>query len=384
MNATVWVQKDRCDVWVGSQAPALAGRMAAKISGLPYEAVTVHNQYLGGGFGRRSMPDHVAEATAIAVRVDQPVKLIWSREDDTQHDFYRPAMAGKISARVLPDGSITRWRHRIVGPSIAQQILPEFGEALLPQWAPGTVVRFVGNQVGNFDPSSVEGAKELPYDFDGIKVQYHNLPTAVPLGFWRAVGHSHTAFVVESFVDELAHAAGQDPLAFRLKHLPEDSRQTRVLKAVAEAAGWGKAPTGHFQGIAVHESFHSVVAEVAEISLQNGQPRIEKFSCAIDCGQVINPDIVRDQMESGILFALSAAIHGAITLDNGAVQQSNFHDYPVMRHTDLPEFEVILIDSDAPPTGVGEPGLPPAAPAYANAIFAATGKRLRSLPLKLS
>jgi CO/xanthine dehydrogenase Mo-binding subunit len=273
-NATAWVRDGRCDVWVGSQAPALARRIAAKISGLPYQDVTVHNQFLGGGFGRRTMPDCVAEAVAIALRLDRPVKLQWSREDDTRHDFYRPAMAGRLSARVTADGTVRDWQHRIVGPSISQQVYPEFGDALLPQWAPGKFVKFVSNRIASSDSASVEGAKELPYRFDGIQVLYHNLTTPVPIGFWRAVGHSHTAFVVESFVDELAHAAGEDPLAFRLRLLAEDSRQHRVLRAVSEAAGWGSAPPGRFQGVAVHESFHSVAAQIVEISVDNGQPSI--------------------------------------------------------------------------------------------------------------
>jgi CO/xanthine dehydrogenase Mo-binding subunit len=255
--------------------------------------------------------------------------------------------------------------------------------AMLPQWIPGGPRQLVGDFVGKKDFASVEGSKELPYQFDGVSVSYHNVQVPVPLGYWRSVGHSHNAFVVESFVDELAHAAGVDPLEFRRKHLAADSRERRVLDAVAAAASWGNAPAGHYQGIAVHDSFQSCVAEVVEISLVDGKPKLEHVYCAIDCGQVINPDIVRDQMIGGIVFALSAALHGEITLKNGAVEQSNYHDYQLLRQTDTPPMTVVLVESAAPPTGVGEPGTPPAAPALANALFAATGERQRRLPLRM-
>ncbi|HEY7775949.1 MAG TPA: molybdopterin cofactor-binding domain-containing protein, partial [Kineobactrum sp.] len=334
--------------------------------------------------GRRAAADNVAEVAAIARQLRQPVKLVWSREDDIRHDWYRPAMAGQLQSRVHTDGSISHWRHRIVGPSINQQVLPEFAKSMLPQWVPGGARQLIGSVVAGKDFASVEGADELPYRFDGVSVQYHNLPVPLPLGYWRSVGHSHTAFVVESFIDELAHAAGVDPLAFRRAHLAEDSRQRRVLDAVATVANWGSPAAGRFQGIAVHESFHSVVAEVVEVSLQaNGTPRIEHVYCAVECGQVINPDIVRDQMEGGIVFALSAALYGEITLENGSVQQGNYHDYPMLRHNEMPSMTVVIVDSNAAPSGVGEPGTPPAAPALGNALFAATGYRQRRLPFKL-
>ena len=383
-NATARVTADHCDVWVGTQSPDIARDAAAGALGRSRDSVTVHNHLMGGGFGRRIAADNVAEVVAIARRIDRPVKLIWSREDDTRNDFYRPAMAGQLRAKVGADGSVSAWRHRIVGPSVSQQIAPQFGKTMLPGWVPEALPALAGNFMATRDASSVEGAKELPYRFDGIEVGYHNLETAVPLGFWRSVGHSHTAFVVESFVDELAHKAGLDPLQFRLKNLAPDSKERRILEAVAEMAGWGKPAQGRFQGIAVHESFHSVVAEVAEISISNGKPKLEQFFCAVDCGRAINPDIVRDQMEGGIVFGLTAALHGKITLDGGAVKQSNFHDYQMLRHNEMPEVHVKILPGNAEPTGVGEPGTPPAAPALANAIFAATGKRHRELPLRLS
>lgn len=383
-NATARVTADHCEVWVGTQSPDIARDTAAGALGRSRDSVTVHNQLMGGGFGRRIAADNVAEVVTIAQRLDRPVKLVWSREDDTQNDFYRPAMAGRLRAKVSADGSVSSWRHRIVGPSVSQQIAPQFGRSMLPDWVPEALPALAGNFMATKDSSSVEGAKELPYRFDGVEVGYHNLPTAVPLGFWRSVGHSHTAFVVESFVDELAHQAGQDPLEFRLKNLAPDARERRVLTAVAEMARWGKPVEGRFQGIAVHESFHSVVAEVAEISISNGKPKLEHVFCVVDCGRAINPDIVRDQMEGGIVFGLTAALYGEITLDAGVVKQSNFHDYPMLRHNEMPEIHVSILPSNAEPTGVGEPGTPPAAPAFANAIFAATGKRHRELPLRLS
>lgn len=383
LNATCRLRDGGCEIWVGSQAPDIARDAASRELDLPREAVVVHNQYLGGGFGRRAAADNVAEVAAIARHVERPVQLVWSREDDIRHDHYRPPFAGELRARLHDDGRVSHWRHRLAGPSINQFMMPELAKAMLPQWVPGGARNLIGKVVASEDFASVEGADSLPYGFDGVRVEYHNLPIPVPLGYWRSVGHSHTAFAVESFVDELAHAAGEDAVAFRRRHLPEGSRERGVLEAVARAANWGRAGEGRFQGLAVHTSFQSYVAEVVEVSVQDGKPRIEHVYCAVDCGQVINPQIVRDQMEGGIAFALSAALHGNITLQDGAVQQGNFHDYGMLRHTDMPEVTVVLVDSDAPPTGVGEPGTPPAAPALANALFAATGERQRRLPLSL-
>jgi len=383
-NATAHVTPSSCDIWVGSQSPDIARDIAARILDRPRESVVVHNCLMGGGFGRRASADNVAEAVAIAARLKQPVKVIWTREDDMRHDFYRPITAGRLSARIMDSGEIASWRHRIVGPSINQQMFPVLGKTMLPSWAPTGVLSIAGDWIAKDDFSSVEGAKELPYQFDAINVAYHNLQVPVPLGYWRSVGHSHSAFIVESFIDELAHAAQTDPLAFRRQYLPEGSRHRRVLDAVAKISRWGSLPHGRFHGIAVHESFGTVVAEVAEISLSGNSFTIEKYYCAVECGQVVNPDIVRDQMESGIAFALTAALYGEITLENGAVKQSNFNDYQILRHNEMPEVEVVIVDSSAAPSGVGEPGTPPAAPALANAIFSATGKRLRRLPLRLS
>jgi CO/xanthine dehydrogenase Mo-binding subunit len=311
------------------------------------------------------------------------VKLVWSREDDMRHDFYRPVMKARLKAAVDDNGGVASYTHHIVAPSVTQSIMPHFMSAALPPWVPHRVGETIGNLAGSEDNASVEGVADTAYTFNHFEVKYSNVRTPMLLGFWRSVGHSQNAFVIESFVDELAHAAGRDPVEFRRAHLPEDSRHRRVLDEVVKMAGWGSAPEGRFQGVAVHESFYSVVAEVAEISLENGKPKLEKVYCAVDCGTAVNPDIVKSQMESGIVFGLTAALKGKITVKDGAVEQGNFHDYQMLRMNEVPDIEVSIIETDAPPTGVGEPGTPPAAPALANALFAATGKRQRDLPLQL-
>ena len=383
-NATVVPRgDDGAEIWVGTQAPDVAQAFAALGYGVSRDKITVHSTFLGGGFGRRAAGDNVREAAEIARRVQTPVKLVWSREDDMRHDFYRPVMKARLKAAVDGNGEVASYTHHIVAPSVTQKIMPHFLSAAMPPWVPHGVKQTIGNLAGDTDNASIEGVADTAYGFRHFEVKYSNVQTPIPLGFWRSVGHSQNAFVIESFIDELAHAAGRDPVAFRRAHLPEDSRHRRVLDEVVRMANWGSAPQGRFQGVAVHESFHSVVAEVAEISLEGGKPRLAKMYCAVDCGTAVNPDIVKSQMESGIVFGLTAALKGRITIEDGAVQQSNFHDYPVLRMDEVPEIEVSIIESDAPPTGVGEPGTPPAAPALANAVFAATGKRLRDLPLQL-
>ena len=382
MNATV--DPNTKEVWVGTQAPDLASSFAALGLDVDAEDVTVHNQFLGGGFGRRAMPDHVLEAAQVARAIGKRVKLVWSREDDTRHDFYRPPMKSRISARLGTNGDVIGWHHRLAGPSLMESTVDAMAPAIAPGWVPDFLINFGADMAGRKDHSSVEGAKEMPYAFGHVQVAYRNVETPVPLGFWRSVGHSHTAFVVESFVDELAHAAGEDPIAFRRRHLTADSRHRQVLDKVAAISDWGNAPPGRYQGVAVHESFHSVVAEVVEISMNQGTPKLERAFCAVHCGRAINPDIIRQQMEGGIIFGLCAALKGEITLQDGAVQQGNFHDYPLLRMNETPDVKVAIIDSEDAPTGVGEPGTPPAAPALGNAIFAATGQRLRNLPFRLS
>lgn len=381
-NATARVGAGQAEIWVGSQAPDLAQLAVARALGIPAGAVTVHNTFLGGGFGRRALADSAVEAALIAQRLDKPVKLLWSREDDMRHDIYRPVHKSRFEARVGAEGGVESWVHRIASPSINQHIYAQMSRSVFPAWIPHGVPGLVGDLAGNSDRSSVEGAADLPYGFPHIEVAYRNVETPMPLGYWRSVGHSQNAFVVESFVDELAHLTGSDPVAFRRAYLPAESRERAVLDRVAEMSRWGNTPAGRYQGVAVHESFHTVVAEVVEISLLDGRPKLEKVYCVVDCGLVVNPDIVRAQMEGGILFGLTAALKSKITLKGGRVEQSNFHDYPMLRMNEVPDIEVEILAIDRHPSGVGEPGTPPAAPALGNAIFAATGKRLRSLPFE--
>ena len=372
------------EVWVGNQAPDVAQAYAARGYDVSEDKVVIHNTFLGGGFGRRAASDNVYEVAQITARIKKPVKLVWSREDDMRHDFYRPVMKSRLTASVSAGGEVESYTHQIVAPSVTQKIMSHFLEAALPPWMPHGIKQAMGDFSADTDHASIEGVEDTSYSFNHFRVQYTNLQTVMPLGFWRSVGHSQNAFVIESFVDELAHAAGRDPVEFRRAHLPEDSRHRAVLDKVVAMADWDNPAPGRYLGVAVHESFFSVVAEVAELSMENGQPKLEKMYCAIDCGTVVNPDIVKSQMESGIIFGLTAALKGKITVKDGAVEQSNFHDYQMLRMNETPEIEVAIIDSDAAPTGVGEPGTPPAAPALGNALFAATGKRQRDLPLQMA
>jgi isoquinoline 1-oxidoreductase beta subunit len=297
-----------------------------------------------------------------------PVKVIWTREDDMKGGYYRPMWFDRISAGLDEKGNLVTWRHTIVGQSIVSGTLFEEG--------------LVKNGI---DETSVEGAKDIPYDIPNILVDLHTTKNGVPVLWWRSVGHSHTAFVVETFIDEVAHAAGKDPFEFRRALLSKHPRHKAVLELAAQKAGWGAAlPAGRGRGIAVHESFGSFIAHVAEVSVKpGGEVRIHKVVCAIDCGRVVNPETITAQMESAIVFGLSAARYGAITLKDGRVEQSNFNDYWMLRIDEMPEVEVHIVPSTEPPGGVGEPGVPPIAPAVANGMFAVTGKRIRRLPIEL-
>jgi len=324
---------------------------------------------LGGGFGQRANPqsDFVVEAVEVAKAVIKPVKVMWTREDDTRGGYYRPLWYDRISAGLDKVGKIVSWSHTIVGQSIITGTPFE-----------GAFVR------DGVDEASVEGAKDIPYDIQNILVDLHTPRIDVPVLWWRSVGHSHTAFVVESFIDELANAAGKDPLEFRRDLLSKQPRHKAVLELTAEKAGWGRPlAEGHGMGVALHKSFNSFVAQIAEVSVTNqGKIRAHRVVCGIDCGRVVNPNIVEAQMESAIAFGLTAVLHGEITMKNGRVQQSNFNNYPLLRLNEMPNIEVYIIQSQEPPTGVGEPGVPPIAAAIGNAIFAVTGKRVRSLPIK--
>jgi isoquinoline 1-oxidoreductase beta subunit len=381
MNCAADVREDSVTLWVPTQAqaaPALFGGgargVAAKVAGVSQDRVTVHTTNLGGGFGRRAETDFVREAVEISKAARVPIRLVWSREDDIQHDFYRPVVHHRLRAGLDASGAIAAWIHHIVAPSITARFIPGF--------VPDFIAHLAGPLKGGIDPSAVEGARELPYAVPNLEVRYTEVDLGVPVGFWRSVGHTHTAFAVECFLDELAAAAGRDPVEYRIGMLASGSRHRKVLEVAAKAAGWGSPlPVGWGRGVAVHESFGSFCAQVAEVEVQGDAVAVQKVVAAFDCGVMVNPDTVVAQIESGIAYGLSAALKGRITLRNGRVEQGNFHDYPVLRIDEMPVVEVHLVPSGDSPGGVGEPGTPPIAPAVANAVFAATGRRVRTLPI---
>jgi isoquinoline 1-oxidoreductase beta subunit len=350
MNCTADVRRDRCDVWVPTQAQTGARAAAAQVSGLPESAVQVHTTFAGGGFGRRLQQDFVIEAVQLSKAVGAPVQVLWTREDDMRHDFYRPANATQLRAALDTRGLPLAWSQRIAGPRAA--------------------LRGVA----------------IPYAIDNVRVEEVEEDPGVPTGAWRSVGASQNGFTVECFIDELAHAAGRDPLAYRLALLKQAPRHRAALELAAGKAGWGrKLPAGHGRGLAVYESFAGWVAHVVEVSVTRGAIRVRRVVSAVDCGLAVNPAGVRAQTESSITFALTAALKGKITIRDGRVEQGNFDDQPLLRIDEMPAIEVHLVPaSHEPPGGVGEPGVPPLAPALANAVFAATGKRLRRLPLRLA
>jgi isoquinoline 1-oxidoreductase beta subunit len=366
VNCTAQLIKDQLSLWVPTQVPSIAVSAAARALGLSEDQVTLHMTYLGGGFGRRLETDMVVQAALLArAAKGAPVRLVWSREDDMAHDFYRPAAITRLSAALDASGRVVHWEsHSASGAPVQQMLARAFG---LAQLGP--------------DKTTVEGLHDHCYEIPSQRASHVKVDAPVALGSWRSVGHSPNAFFKESFIDELALAAGQDPLSFRRQMLHEHPRHLAVLEAAVAKAG--KPAEGREQGIALHQSFGSIVAQVAEVSVTDGRIQVHRISCAIDCGRVVNPLGVTQQIESAIAYGLSAALHGEIQIRDGRVVQRNFHDYPMLRLREMPQIDVEIMQSEEAPEGAGEPGTPPVAPAVANAVFKITGQRLRSLPLKL-
>ncbi len=367
VNCTVHVRKDGCEVWTGSQVLSRVQATAAQVTGLPPEKVVVHNHLIGGGFGRRLEVDFETQAVRIAQHVEGPVKVVWTREEDIQHDVYRPYYYDRIAAGLDSQGRPVAWTHRLVGP------------AILARWAPPVFK-------DGIDADGVDGAVHLVYDIPAIQVEYvrHEEPV-LNTGFWRGVGVTHNMFVIESFMDELSAVSKQDPVAFRRALLGKSPRTMAVLDLAAKESGWGKplAP-GHGRGVALlYSGWDTYLAQVAEVEVtSSSEVRVRRIVCAVDCGTIVNPDIVKAQIESGVVYGISGALWGQITLKNGRVEQSNFYDYRVLRMNEAPAIEVHLVRRSEAPGGIGEPGTAATAPALSNAIFAATGKRLRKLPLQ--
>jgi isoquinoline 1-oxidoreductase beta subunit len=384
VNCTVHVRPDSCEIWVGTQVPTFTQTAAARLTGLPRRKVQVHNHLLGGGFGRRLEVDFVIRAVQIAQHVEGPVKVVWTREEDIQHDMYRPYYYDRIAAGLDEHGMPIAWTHRVTGSSIMARVSSE----LFPKTL--RVVRAVGlhQLIANFrglDTDAVEGAAEPPYTLPNIRVEYvRQEPPGIPTAFWRGVGPTHSIFVVESFIDELAAAAQRDPFEYRRALLDRSPRAKAVLELAAERAGWGRALTpGSGRGIALLHAFGSYLAQVADVAVsKQGDVRVNRVVCAVDCGVIVNPDTVKAQIESGIIFGITAVLWGEITIKDGRVEQHNFNDYRMLRINEAPEIEVHLVPSSEAPGGIGEPGTSAVMPAVTNAIFGATGKRIRKLPVK--
>ncbi|MEN3276186.1 MAG: isoquinoline 1-oxidoreductase subunit beta [Massilia sp.] len=366
INCTAQVAGGKVRLWVSTQVPSIAVDVAAKVAGVAREDVTIDVMLLGGGFGRRLEGDMVAQAVAVALRTHgQPVQLIWTREDDTTHDVYRPAALARFRASLDVRGRLLAWDNKSASGAIGQQYFPR--NLGLPGMGP--------------DKTTAEGAYDMQYEIANQRIAHVIVDSPVPLGYWRSVGHSHNAFFKEAFLDEVAHAAGQDGVSYRRALLKEHPRHLAVLDAVVKAAG--APPAGRAHGVALHQSFGSIVAQVAEVSVEGRDIRVHRVVCAIDCGIVVNPNIVAQQMEGAVVFGLSAALGGEITIRDGRVQQTNFGDYPVLRMDRAPHVETIILPGAEAPEGAGEPGVPAVAPAVASAVFKLTGQRLRSLPLRL-
>jgi isoquinoline 1-oxidoreductase beta subunit len=366
MNCTVKISNDKCEIWTGTQHPGIDQGAAASILGFKPEQVTVNVMFLGGGFGRRGtlVSDFVSEAVQIAKASGKFIKMVWTREDDMKGGHYRPMFVHSITAGLNKAGMPVAWRHNMAGQSISA------GTAFEPK--------------DGIDSFSIEGAADSAYleTVPDYFVGLHNTKEVVQVSWFRSIGNTHTAYVMETMMDELAHTAGQDPVVYRRKLLQKSPRHLATLDLATQKAGWDKElPKGRYKGVAVHQAFGSYVAEVAEISIDNGKLRVHKVTCAIDCGLAVNPDGVKAQMEGGIIFGLTMALYGELTIEKGQLQQNNFYDYRIVRMNEVPEIEVYIVESDGKMGGAGECAVPPTAPAIANAIFAATGKRIYNLPI---
>ena len=372
MNCTAWVHDGKVEIWAPTQVPGMARDVAARVAGVGADAVVVHVPLLGGGFGRRLEVDYVAQAVRVALDAGgAPVQLLWPREEDTTHDFYRPMHVALLRAAVSADGQVTALR------------IKSAGDAITPRWFERAMPALAG-PVDLPDKTTSEGLFDLPYGFEHQRMEHVATRTGMPVGFWRSVGHSHNAFFSECFIDELAVQAGVDPAEFRRRLLLRAPRHLAVLELAVRRSGWGlPLPAGRARGMALHESFGTVVCQVAEVSLERGRLRVHHVGCALDCGTVVNPGIVAQQMEGAVLFGLTAALHGRVDVMEGVVQQRNFTDYEMVLAAAAPHVSTWIVPSERPPAGVGEPGVPPVAPAVANALFSLTRRRQRSLPLVL-
>lgn len=372
LNCAVDLRSDSCEIWTGTQFQTVDRASAAKVAGLPDDKVKINTTFLGGGFGRRANPqsDFVVEAVHVAKAAGAPVKVVWTREDDMQGGWYRPAFLHAIAGAVDASGKAISWRSRLVGQSIMAKTM---------------FAAVMGMDKKGYDPASVEGTDDLPYEIPNLGVESHQAEIDVPVQWWRSVGHSHTGFATECFIDELAGLAGKDPYQFRRDLLQKHPRHLAALDLVAQKAGWGKPlPKGRARGIAVHASFESYSAQVAEVSVTDGNVRVHRLVCAIDCGRYVNPGIIAAQTEGGAIFGASAALFQELTFAGGRLQQTNFHTFPVMRMNECPEIETHIVENNEKSGGIGEPGVPCTAPAIANAVFAATGKRIRRLPIRMT
>jgi isoquinoline 1-oxidoreductase beta subunit len=386
-NTTAHVTSSKCELWAPTQSPGILKEQLKLLLGYDSDNIIIHQTWIGGGFGRRLAQDYAIEAVEVSRAVGKPVKVVWSREDDMRHSPYRPAATHRVQGALDAQGRLVAWKHTVVTQSLLEQIGEHWLRAIIAG-APGFMKSMTAGiavpMLSAKDDTSVEGAKDLAYGVQNLAVDFVRHETGIPVGLYRSVGHSHSAFATESFVDEAAHAAGQDPVAFRRELLKFEHRHRWVLELAAEKAGWGTPlPPGRFRGVAVHKSFNTYVAAVAEVSVEGTEIRVHRIVMAADCGRVVNPNIVEAQLEGAAVFGLSAALKHRISFENGRVQQRNFHDYELLRMHESPKVEVHIRHNEAPPTGIGEPGVPVIAPAVANAVFAATGKRLRDLPLSL-